>query len=475
MFALSLSLCIFVIGICSAEVPVEDGIAVLSDDNFAEFVKENDFSFIEFYAPWCGHCKSLAPVFIKTAAALKESNANVILAKVDCTQQKQICADVQGYPTIKLFSKSGKTVDYDGERTQEALVAFLSKRTGPASVRITTAEELSTFLEGESAKVIAYVDESMPEFEAWKEVASSAAVELFSFGHVDTSISGEKRRTIELLTKGKEPVSFPIPASLDTEAVLAWISEHGFPLVETLSQETWNRANSHPTSKYLAAIFYTKADGGKVPAFVEEVATQYKGKVIFSVSDQPQILERWEGSGTVLPSVVLLNFNGAQPKLSTWDEATGIEMTAETLKSFIEDSIAGTYKTNIKSEPIPETNDEPVRVLVGRNFESVISDTANKVTFVEFYAPWCGHCKKLAPVLDELGTHFAKNEGVIIAKYDATANSVPKDIQITGFPTMFAFVNGVPNPYPGGHDLESLIAFVDSFVTAPDVDDHVDL
>jgi len=284
-------------------------------------------------------------------------------------------------------------------------------------------------------------------------------------------MSGEKRRTIDLITKGLEVITLS-PEVFETNQILAWISEHGFPLVEPLTQEAWNRATSHPTSKYLAAVFYAKDT--QIPSFVEEVAGQYKGQVIFTSSDAPQILERWGGSGTVLPSAVVLDFNGAQPELFTWDES-GVEMNAETLKSFIDGSVDGTYKSNIKSEPIPETNDEPVITLVAKNFDAVIADKANTVVLVDFYAPWCGHCKKLAPIFDELGANFKSTKGVIIAKYDATANTVPKGLTITGFPTILAFVNGLPNPYPGGHDLQSLTDFVQSFIDAADDKSNVEL
>jgi protein disulfide-isomerase A1 len=463
MYFLAVALCLFVYGISGSEVTVEDGISVLSDSNFIEFVKGNDFTFVEFYAPWCGHCKSLAPVFVSTAASLKEANANVVLAKVDCTQQKQICAEVQGYPTIKLYTKEGKVVDYDGDRTEEAITAFISKRTGPPSTRISTAEALASFLEGTNSRVVAYIDESdESEYTAWKEVASSQALELFSFAHVDSSVSGAKpSRTIELTAQGKETVSYTPESDFSSAAIISWISEHGFPLVETLSQEAWNRATSHPTSKFLAAVFYDKNE--EVPPYVEEIASQFKGTVIFTTSDSAQILERWGGSGTFLPSAVVLDFTTTQPSLYTFDES-GVELSADSLKSFIQESVAGTYKTNIKSEPIPAKNDEPVRTLVAKNFEQVLADPANKVILVEFYAPWCGHCKKLAPVLDELGKHFEETKGVIIAKFDATANTVRKDIKVEGFPTILLFKNGESHTYSGGHDLTSLTTFVEGFV-----------
>jgi protein disulfide isomerase len=462
MHFLSLALCLFV-GIICASVPVEDGIFVLSDDTFPDFLAENDFSFVEFYAPWCGHCKQLAPVFVEVAKALKANGANVVLAKVDCTQQKQICSDVQGYPTLKLFSKAGRIIDYDGERNQESLIAYLTKKTGPASSRLSTAAELSTFLAGPKQKVVAYIDENSVEYEAWKDVASNPSVELFSFAHADSALASAKKNTVELFATGKDTLTLR-PEAFEAVPIIDWISENGFPLVDTLTQETWNRALSHPTSKFLACYFYDKETVPELPSYVAEVAGQFKGKVLFTSSDAAQILDRWGGSGKVLPSAVILDFTNAQPELFTWDESSGLEMNAENLQSFVEQAMAGTYKTNVKSEPIPEENDEPVRTLVAKNFDEVVSDSSKSVILVEFYAPWCGHCKKLAPVLDELGTFFKSDEGVIIAKFDATANTVRKDITVQGFPTIYAFQKGVHHPYSGGHDLEALKTFVQSFL-----------
>ncbi len=61
----------------------------------------------------------------------------------------------------------------------------------------------------------------------------------------------------------------------------------------------------------------------------------------------------------------------------------------------------GKLKQVIMSEPIPEDDTGPVKTAVGLNFNKVVEQNG-KDTFIFFYVPWCDHCKKLLPVIDEL-------------------------------------------------------------------------
>ena len=99
--------------------------------------------------------------------------------------------------------------------------------------------------------------------------------------------------------------------------------------------------------------------------------------------------------------------------------------------------------------------------LTGDNFETAI---AGKGSFIKFYAPWCGHCKKLAPAWDQLHGEFAENDAVVIGDVDCTAEeskALCSTMGVRGFPTLKYFTGGDPagESYEGGRDFDSLLEF----------------
>jgi len=101
--------------------------------------------------------------------------------------------------------------------------------------------------------------------------------------------------------------------------------------------------------------------------------------------------------------------------------------------------------------------------LIPNNFDKVVLES-NKPALVEFFAPWCGHCKKLAPIYEELAQNFdfAKDK-VSIGKVDADAEKdLGRRFGVQGFPTLkwFDGNSDEPEDYNGGRDLESLSDFI---------------
>ena len=70
---------------------------------------------IEFYAPWCGHCKSLAPEYEAAANLLAFDGHEGVLAKLDATASKSEIVGVKGYPTMLLFRGAENIGPYEGE------------------------------------------------------------------------------------------------------------------------------------------------------------------------------------------------------------------------------------------------------------------------------------------------------------------------------------------------------------------------
>lgn len=97
----------------------------LTSSNFDELVlKSKDLWIVEFFAPWCGHCKKLAPEWKKAANNLK---GKVKLGHVDCDSDKSLMSrfSVQGFPTILVFGADKDTpVPYEGARTASAIESF---------------------------------------------------------------------------------------------------------------------------------------------------------------------------------------------------------------------------------------------------------------------------------------------------------------------------------------------------------------
>ncbi|KAH6648955.1 protein disulfide-isomerase tigA precursor [Truncatella angustata] len=128
----------FVLTGLAAAVAAKSAVLDLIPANFDDVVlKSGKPTLVEFFAPWCGHCKTLAPVYEELAAGFA-SNKNVQIAKVDADAERDLGKrfGVQGFPTLKWFDgKSDKPTDYNGGRDLESLTKFIVEKTGEKAKR----------------------------------------------------------------------------------------------------------------------------------------------------------------------------------------------------------------------------------------------------------------------------------------------------------------------------------------------------
>jgi len=428
-------------------------VKVLTEDNFDETIKSNANVLVEFYAPWCGHCKKLAPEY--DAASLKLKGEDVVLAKVDATEEGEVAEkyEVRGYPTLIWF-KNGKSKEYDGGRSTDTIVSWVMKKIGPVLTELKTAEEVEGFKKKGDAVVIASIGED--DIPTLKSVAEDMDN---PFGYItDASVAKDAEVDGIVVFKTFDEGKASYDGKMDKKEITSFVSAESIPLVMT-----W-KDNQEMMGKLDAPLLFSVHDGSDIEGVtnaMKDAAKAKKGKYLFYTVDakhdpNSRLLEFF---GVKAGETVVFSQSDRKKFFFRDSDLSGLE-------GFLTKVESGEQKPEFKSEEPPSDNTKPVTVLVGKEFDAIVKDTTKDV-FVEFYAPWCGHCKKLAPTWDKLGEHYKDDDSVIIAKMDATANEVPEP-EVRGFPTLYFFPadNKSGLKYEGERSLESFIEYIDEKGTA---------
>ncbi len=124
-----------------AEIPEEpsqpEPVVTLANDDFEAYLARSEqLVLLKLYAPWCGHCKRLAPEYEKAGKDAREAKKPYVFAQIDCTTSPKASEkyNLTGYPTLKLI-KAGEVLDtYTGPRTADAITRYMDEKAGiPAS------------------------------------------------------------------------------------------------------------------------------------------------------------------------------------------------------------------------------------------------------------------------------------------------------------------------------------------------------
>ncbi|TRY56348.1 hypothetical protein DNTS_034961 [Danionella cerebrum] len=494
--------------VSTAEIAEEEDVLVLKKSNFEEALKSHPNILVEFYglighsndflvqgderqpdAPWCGHCKALAPEYAKAAGMLKAEGSDIRLGKVDATEESELAQEfgVRGYPTIKFFKGGEKenAKEYSAGRQAEDIVSWLKKRTGPAATALSDVTQAESLIADNEVAVIGFFKDTESE-DAKAFIKTAEAVDDIPFAIAsDEAVFSKFEVTKDGVVLFKKPGSDihildlagssrqqfdegrnTFDGEITKENLQSFIKANQLPLVIEFTEQTAPKIfGGDIKSHILMFVPKTAKDFQDKMDQFKKAAEGFKGKILFifidsDVEDNQRILEFFGLKKEECPAIRLITLEEEMTKYKP--EVS--EITAENIISFCTAFTEGKLKPHLMSQDIPQDWDKnPVKVLVGKNFEEVAFNPAKNV-FVEFYAPWCGHCKQLAPIWDQLGEKFKDNEDIIVAKMDSTANEI-ETVKVHSFPTLKFFPAGDDRQvidYNGERTLDGFTKFLES-------------
>ncbi|CAL8074911.1 unnamed protein product [Orchesella dallaii] len=180
----------------------EDDVLILTSVNFKHAVYKREYILVEFYAPWCGHCKQLIPEYSEAARQLKADN--LTLAKVDATKEATLAKEymIQAFPTIILFHNGEKAEEYQGERNADGIVRYMKTRTDanwkppPSAVIELETENFNEFLSKKPLALVLFYATYCKHCHQIKPEFNNAANKLKEYGIPLVQIEGTTHKEI---------------------------------------------------------------------------------------------------------------------------------------------------------------------------------------------------------------------------------------------------------------------------------------
>ncbi|KAI8879240.1 thioredoxin-domain-containing protein, partial [Backusella circina FSU 941] len=300
--------------------------------------------FIKFYAPWCGHCKNLAPIWEKLAVKLQDKEIN--LAEVNCEDNKDICSKykVTGLPTLTLFVHGGKVKYNGGERSLEKLEQYAITMSG-SPVHFTTDANLAQSLKKSDVNFVYVYDKEEKDISMLEENAPKYFDSIPFYKTNDPkTISRFNLKSLPafIIVKDNGHVTYNEDITFNS-----WIEKEKTPLVTRVLPHNSNSILKGADDHRYVVLGMTKPDDIESETKLRDMAKQNKKEdAIFAVLDGvlfTNYVSRVYGiTVNQLPSVVILdkknqvyhNKNAEEKVLSLEDTKSILNtlMAADTLE-----------------------------------------------------------------------------------------------------------------------------------------------
>ncbi|GBG62782.1 hypothetical protein CBR_g32371 [Chara braunii] len=459
------------------EKEVEDegptDVVALDSTTYAETVKSKEFIMVEFYAPWCGHCKKLQPEYKVAASKIKAIYGDrVTLAKVDASVEKDLSSEneVSGLPTIFWYEKGEKIATYSGGRTADGIVIWIKKKLGDSVDVIATKDAAEEYMSQNPRFAIGYFDSlSGPEWEAFQEAGKlddSNNFVVTTSADVAAVFGVAVKAPAVVFVKEGDAGKFNLYEGdeFTAAAIKKFVVGNNYELYYKFQEANVQKIFQSGIQRQLL-FFLTAAQEEEYLPLFKKAAKSVLGEVVFVHVD----VDHSE-------SASVLNYFGVQGKeprvvgFSTFDRkskthAFDKEIVYENVLSFAKDFAAGKVPHIPLSERIPEgPNDGPVKVVVGKTFDQIVLDSSKDVFLFVYKSADCERCDDFSPVIDKLGSRFKAVDSVVIAKIDGVANELARIDSSKDHPLLLLFKAGDKSADPVAYEGESNITALTKFL-----------
>lgn len=344
-------------------------------------------------APWCGHCKSLAPEYEKAATELEKLGSAIKLAKVDATIESSLAEQfgVRGYPTLKFF-RNEQPIEYNGGRVADEIVAWVTKKTGPAALELDTVDAAEAFLLNNKVTVVGFfADRESDEAKNFLAVANSVDEYPFAIAsNEDILAKYEATLGSVVLFKQFDEGKSVYDGAHNEADLKKFVQTQSIPLIVEFNHDSAQKIFGGEIKSHL--LLFVSKEAGHLEQYAEpakEVAKKFRSDVLFVTinadeEDHLRILEFFGMKKEEVPSMRLIRLEEDMAKYKPENP----DLSAENIEAFVQAYTEGKLKQHLLTQELPEDWDKtPVKTLVSTNFDEIALDKTKDV-LVEFYAPW---------------------------------------------------------------------------------------
>lgn len=470
-------------------VEEDKGVLIITEKNHDYVLEKYPHLLIKLYAPWCGHCKALAPEFEKLAKTLHENSHVAKLAKIDATVETKLGEKykIEGYPTLK-YIENQKVSEYEGPREAEGMLKWLDRRTGEPTKDWKEMEEVEKIIEeGNDVIVVGFFKNyKSPEAKIFRDAARENEKQYYIMTrspHIHQEY-GRPDGSVMIIRQFDERL-VDYEGKMTAEDINAWVSVQSLRLVNKFSVDTASDLLDVEVKGHL--FFFIQASGPKLDQKkldaalkeLSETCKDLRGKLVcvyFDIEedDSADIIEFMDRTKEDAPFSVIFNVENSTK--FHFDK----KLIAQEMRPWIQNYLKGDLSPDYKKQELPKDwNKKPLKVLVDDNYQSVTSDETKDV-LVEFTAPWCEECKKIDPMVEKLAEDFEDREDILIAKIDVVENERIMDLAaVEDFPSFRLYKKGKASAdnfvdYKGARELELLTKFLNTGEQDPLPEDEQD-